>query len=110
MIYTVNTTCACMVDVSVRRGKERFDTTYSVFAADNPDDHEMVPVGDFQILFDNETNEGEQVFVRWPNVTIHWPGGRTGPPRDSPECGFHGELCIEPKGEGENFLFSFLSL
>ena len=66
----------------------------------------MVPVEDFQILFDNETNEREQVFIRWPNVTIHWPGGRTGPPRDSPECGFHGELCIEPKGEGENFLFN----
>lgn len=61
----------------------------------------MVPVGDFQIMFDNETKEGEQVFSRWPNVTIHWPGGRTGPPRDSPECGFHGELCIEPKGEGK---------
>ena len=55
-------------------------------------------------MFDNETNEGEQVFIRWPNVTIHWPGGRTGPPRDSPECGFRGELCIEPpKGEGDNF-------
>ncbi|XP_020613215.1 atrial natriuretic peptide receptor 1-like isoform X2 [Orbicella faveolata] len=66
---------------------------------DKLDDHEMVPVGDFQITFDNETSEGEQVFIRWPNVTIQWPGGRTGPPRDSPECGFHGELCIEPKGE-----------
>lgn len=70
----------------------------------------MVPVGDFQITFDNETNEGEQVFIRWPNVTIHWPGGRTGPPRDSPECGFHGELCIEPKGEGEMLLFFFVCL
>jgi len=59
----------------------------------------MIVVGDFQILYNNETKEGEQVFIRRPNVTIKWPGGRTGPPRDSPECGFHGELCIKPTGE-----------
>lgn len=63
----------------------------------------MVPVGDFQILFDNETKVGEQVFIRWPNVSIKWPGGR--PPVDAPECGFHGELCIEPTGEGDIWLF-----
>ncbi len=27
-------------------------------------------------------------------VQIKWPGGRTTPPKDSPDCGFHGELCI----------------
>lgn len=62
-------------------------------------DHEMIPVGDFQIMYDNKTNEGEQVFIRRSGITIKWPGGRTGPPRDSPECGFHGELCIKPIGE-----------
>ena len=57
-------------------------------------------MGDFQIMYDNKTNEGEQVFIRRSGITIKWPGGRTGPPRDSPECGFHGELCIKPIGEG----------
>ena len=93
----------------VRRGLTVL-TPFSLFAANKPDEHEMVPVGEFQITFGNETNEGEQVFIRWPNVTIHWPDGRTGPPRDSPECGFHGELCIEPKGEGEFLLSSFRCL
>ena len=60
----------------------------------------MIPVGDFQIKFDNTTKGGEQVFIRRPNVTIKWPGGRKGPPKDSPECGFHGELCIEPEKGG----------
>lgn len=60
----------------------------------------MIPVGDFQIKFDNTTKGGEQVFIRRANVTIKWPGGRKGPPRDSPECGFHGELCIEPEKGG----------
>lgn len=27
-------------------------------------------------------------------VHIRWPGGRTTPPKDSPDCGFQGELCI----------------
>ncbi|XP_078348931.1 atrial natriuretic peptide receptor 1-like isoform X2 [Oculina patagonica] len=63
----------------------------------NAKDHEMIPVGDFQILFDNETKEGEQVFIRWPNVTIHWPGGRI--PVYEPKCGFHGEHCIETTEE-----------
>jgi len=27
-------------------------------------------------------------------VHISWPGGRTTPPKDSPDCGFQGELCI----------------
>ena len=67
----------------------------------------MIVVGDFQILYNNETKEGEQVFIRRPNITIKWPGGRTGPPRDSPECGFHGELCIKPTGEGNAFRASF---
>ena len=62
--------------------------------------HEMIPVGDFQIKYDNKTKKGEQIFVRRPGIAIKWPGGRTGPPRDSPECGFHGELCIGPTREG----------
>lgn len=67
-------------------------------------DREMIPVGDFQIIYDNKTKGGEHVFIRRLNVTIKWPGGRTGPPRDSPECGFHGELCIKPMGEGATLL------
>ncbi|KTF87708.1 hypothetical protein cypCar_00016563 [Cyprinus carpio] len=27
-------------------------------------------------------------------VQIKWPGGRSTPPKDSPDCGFNGELCI----------------
>ncbi|XP_073809370.1 atrial natriuretic peptide receptor 1 isoform X2 [Danio rerio] len=27
-------------------------------------------------------------------VQILWPGGLTSPPKDSPDCGFRGELCI----------------
>lgn len=65
----------------------------------NKKGHVMIPVGDFQIKYDNKTKEGEQVFIRRLNITIKWPGGRTGPPRDSPVCGFHGELCIKPTGE-----------
>ena len=62
--------------------------------------HEMIPVGDFQIKYDNKTKKGEQIFVRRSGFAIKWPGGRTGPPPDSPECGFHGELCIGPIREG----------
>ena len=64
----------------------------------------MIAVGDFQIMFDNKTKEGEQVFIRRPNITINWPGGRTGPPRDSPECGFHGELCLEEEKGGNTYI------
>ncbi|XP_067043577.1 atrial natriuretic peptide receptor 1-like isoform X3 [Acropora muricata] len=56
----------------------------------------MIPVGDFQIMYRNGTKEGQQVFIRRQNATIKWPGGRTGPPQDSPRCGFHGELCLTP--------------
>ncbi|KAK2572039.1 Speract receptor [Acropora cervicornis] len=60
----------------------------------------MIPVGDFQIMYRNGTKEGQQVFIRRQNATIKWPGGRTGPPQDSPRCGFHGELCLTPtKGD-----------
>ena len=31
------------------------------------------------------------------NSTFIFPGGTTVPPRDTPPCGFYGELC--PKGE-----------
>ncbi|RUS81233.1 hypothetical protein EGW08_011027, partial [Elysia chlorotica] len=30
-------------------------------------------------------------------VHIHWPGGRTGPPPDVPQCGFDGSKCPEKK-------------
>ncbi|KAK3705160.1 hypothetical protein QZH41_003755 [Actinostola sp. cb2023] len=57
---------------------------------------EMVPVGDFHIRYGNSSAAGEQVFVLRSNTSIIWPKGR-GPPKDSPECGFHGELCPAPK-------------
>ena len=66
----------------------------------SPEKSEMIPVGDFQIKYDNKTKRGEQIFVRRSGISIKWPGGRTSPPRDSPECGFHGELCIGTIGEG----------
>lgn len=74
---------------------------------------DMIPVGDFQIMYRNETKEGQQVFIRRQNVTIKWPGGRTGPPQDSPKCGFHGELCLAPTEGGTTevfFLPSFLDV
>ena len=33
---------------------------------------------------------------------IHWPLGK-GPPKDTPECGYDGELC-PPDGESEDLL------
>lgn len=27
------------------------------------------------------------------SVRVLWPGGRNGPPKDQPECGFDNELC-----------------
>ena len=74
--------------------------TAFLFCAEKSPEHEMIPVGDFQIKYDNKTKKGEQIFVRRSGIAIKWPGGRTGPPRDSPECGFHGELCIGPIREG----------
>ena len=71
-----------------------------LFCAEKSPEHEMIPVGDFQIKYDNKTKKGEQIFVRRSGIAIKWPGGRTGPPRDSPECGFQGELCIGPIREG----------
>ena len=62
--------------------------------------HEMVPVGDFRIVRNNETKEGEQVFVPWSERSIRWPNGRLGPPKDAPDCGFHGEYCLPTKDHG----------
>ena len=67
----------------------------------------MLSVGEFRIVRNNETNEGEQVFVPYSHRSIRWPNGRTGPPKDEPECGFYGEKC-PPKQEHGNFVFLFL--
>lgn len=61
----------------------------------------MVPVGDFQIVYGNSSRAGEQIFVPRSNATITWPGNK-GPPKDSPECGFHGELCPLPVDDGKS--------
>ncbi|KAJ8335807.1 hypothetical protein SKAU_G00391490 [Synaphobranchus kaupii] len=34
-----------------------------------------------------------KTFEQVQGVWIRWPGGRTTPPLDTPECGFRGELC-----------------
>ena len=52
----------------------------------------MIPVGNFQIKHNNKTKKGEQVFVRRSGIAIKWPGGRTGPPRDSLNVIFTGTL------------------
>lgn len=36
----------------------------------------------------------DKKYVPVKGVHISWPGGRTGPPKDSPDCGFRGELCV----------------
>ena len=61
----------------------------------------MIPVGDFQIEFANGTKKGKQVFILRSNATVKWPGGRSGPPEDSPVCGFHGERCPKATGGGK---------
>ncbi|XP_020901343.1 atrial natriuretic peptide receptor 1 isoform X2 [Exaiptasia diaphana] len=57
---------------------------------------EFVPVGDFHITYGNESTAGQQVFSLRTDTRIIWPNGK-GPPKDSPECGFHGELCPSTK-------------
>ena len=61
----------------------------------------MVPVGDFHIVYENTSVQGQQLFVLRPNASIVWPAGRKSPPRDSPKCGFHGELCKKPVKDGK---------
>ncbi|XP_051982336.1 atrial natriuretic peptide receptor 1-like [Xyrauchen texanus] len=36
----------------------------------------------------------DKVYEPVKGVQVTWPGGRTTPPKDSPDCGFRGELCI----------------
>ena len=57
--------------------------------------HEMIPVGDFQIKYDNKTKKGEQILVLRPGIAIKWPGGRTGPPRDSLNVVFTGNFVSD---------------
>ena len=71
---------------------------------------DMVPVADFQVIFDNETKAGEQVMILRPNMTVKWPAGRTGPPRDTPECGFHGELCLPSPADGNIIWFEAMGV
>lgn len=37
-----------------------------------------------------------------PGMSIHWAGGRTDPPPDTPSCGFDNSLC-----KSNNFHFVF---
>ena len=67
----------------------------SYFFPEKSAQHEMIPVGDFQIKYDNKTKKGEQIFVRRSGIAIKWPGGRTGPPRDSPNVVFTGNFVSD---------------
>ena len=62
----------------------KFSNRAFLFFSKKSAEHEMIPVGNFQIKHNNKTKKGEQVFVRRSGIAIKWPGGRTGPPRDSP--------------------------
>ena len=67
----------------------------SYFFPEKSAEHEMIPVGDFQIKHNNKTKKGEQVFVRRSGIAIKWPGGRTGPPRDSLNVVFTGNFVSD---------------
>uniref|UniRef100_A0A8C9SDS6 Guanylate cyclase n=1 Tax=Scleropages formosus TaxID=113540 RepID=A0A8C9SDS6_SCLFO len=34
-----------------------------------------------------------RIYEQVPGVQVRWPGGRSTPPKDTPDCGFKGELC-----------------
>lgn len=38
-----------------------------------------------------------KTFKPKPGISIHWPNGE--PPRDTPECGFHGKGCYTLAGQ-----------
>ncbi|XP_031575271.1 atrial natriuretic peptide receptor 1-like isoform X2 [Actinia tenebrosa] len=81
------------------RGNSEFNLTLlDLYSKPNAKYAEMVPVGDFQIFYGNSSSAGEQIFIPRSNVSIIWPGDK-GPPKDSPACGFHGELCPSPVGD-----------
>nr|XP_018918058.1 PREDICTED: atrial natriuretic peptide receptor 1 isoform X2 [Bemisia tabaci] len=60
-------------------------------------------ISDYSLLdMDYETNEFKVVAYYFGKTSkveylsgakIHWPGGRTSPPPDTPKCGFDGSLC-----------------
>ncbi|XP_053381094.1 atrial natriuretic peptide receptor 1-like [Mercenaria mercenaria] len=47
--------------------------------------------GDFNVVCQYLGWKGNLEFI--PNVSIHWPGSGL-PPKNMPECGFTGELCL----------------
>ena len=59
----------------------------------------MVPVGDFTIKYDNNSDL-QLAFSLRSDTKIMWPGD--GPPKDSPECGFENELCTPETTDGES--------
>ncbi|KAJ9595889.1 hypothetical protein L9F63_012908, partial [Diploptera punctata] len=44
-----------------------------------------------------------------PGAKIHWAGGRTDPPPDTPKCGFDGTLCPDNSLPGYAILSIILS-
>ena len=56
----------------------------------------VVAVGSFQLETVNGTNNSTEKLppkLLLNNQTITWAGGWSDPPKDTPKCGFHGELC-----------------
>lgn len=45
-----------------------------------------------------------------PGMTIHWAGGRTNPPPDTPACGFDNSLCKSNTFRFKVFTFSNIYL
>ena len=59
----------------------------------------MVPVGDFTISYNNNSDL-DLAFALRPDAKIMWPGGSQ--PKDSPECGYENELCPPPSRDTES--------
>ena len=45
--------------------------------------------------------DGASHTIQTTDVEPKWPGGATGPPKDTPECGFNNELCQESKSSSK---------
>ncbi|KPP60956.1 atrial natriuretic peptide receptor 1-like, partial [Scleropages formosus] len=79
----------------VRRSREDFGYSYapneevSILAAMAHDSVWLYAQALDEILSEN----GNPIYEQVPGVQVRWPGGRSTPPKDTPDCGFKGELC-----------------
>lgn len=67
--------------------------------ANATNDAKLVPVGDFTIQYQNNS-EPQLNFALRSDTKIQWPGGT--PPKDRPKCGFENELCPPPVESSKN--------